>query len=576
MPEPEVQVDTGREQAREEIRRLLREQAVSLQGIIRAYVVRMGIVPEEQVGNVATEVFHEAVMEALAHAERFDPSRHFAAWFLGIAATMLKRKRTSLAKRYRFEVRASEMATRSGALSDTDFFEQFAAYLSPGPEQELETREQVREMLALVSADDAKVLELSLLHELDADKVAQLVGGFLALFATRHGGVGSPHGSWCIASYPHVQGYSTFLYGVAVVSANDVWVVGTQSANSGPRRDIFTPLIEHWDGQQWKMMSTLRSPLGGLQAVSVVSVVSATDVWAVGSVTVGDIFGKKANYWDTLVEHWDGTQWSVVPSPNLYTGGSAKQGDTNTLMAVSALSANDVWMVGSSTSATKKSTLEPGGTWTEKLIEHWDGKQVTIVPSPNPALTGTMLKGVVAIAADNVWTVGWDGDRMGKPAIVEHWDGKRWSVVPVVEGFLSAISAVSAQDVWAVGGLAVPGVPSTAVVEHWDGTHWQNVPSASPNKSGTYSFESVAAVSADNVWAVGRYYAHNGDESPLIEHWDGKTWAIVSSPNRSNSTFGNYSLVSVSAAGEHALWSVGNGIANTGSGNIGLVEKACS
>ena len=176
MPEPEIQIDTGREQAREEIRRLLREQTVSLQGIIRAYVVRMGIVPEEQVGSVATEVFHEAVLEALAHAERFDPSRHFAAWFLGIAASMLKRKRASLAKRYRFEVLASEIATRSGALSDTDFFEQFAGCMTPGPEQELETQEQVREMLALVSPDDAKVLELALLHDLNASTIAQQLG----------------------------------------------------------------------------------------------------------------------------------------------------------------------------------------------------------------------------------------------------------------------------------------------------------------------------------------------------------------------------------------------------------------
>ena len=176
MPEPEIQIDTGQAKAREAMREQLRVQAVSLQGIIRAYVVRMGIVPEEQVGNVATEVFHEAVVEALAHAERFDPSRHFAAWFLGIGVTMLKRKRASLAKRYRFEVLASDLATRSGALSDTAFFEQFAAYLSPGPEQELETREQVRELLALVSPDDAKVLELSLLHELDANAMAQQLG----------------------------------------------------------------------------------------------------------------------------------------------------------------------------------------------------------------------------------------------------------------------------------------------------------------------------------------------------------------------------------------------------------------
>ena len=401
---------------------------------------------------------------------------------------------------------------------------------------------------------------------------AVLVGGFLALFATRQGGIGRVNSSWCRMANPQLPGYSMILSGVTVVSANDVWAVGTYGANSGPQQFISTPLIEHWDGQQWRMMRTPRLPLGELQAVTALS---ATDVWAVGSVTVGNIFGKQVNYGATLVEHWDGTQWRVVPSPNVYTNGSATQGDTNTLMAVSALSPNDVWMVGSSTSATKRSTLEPGGTWTEKLIEHWDGKQVTIVPSPNPALTGTMLRGVAAIAPDNVWTVGWDGDRTGKPVVVEHWDGKQWSVVPAVEGYLSAISAVSAQDVWAVGGMPVPGLPSKGLVEHWDGSQWKFIPGVRPDNNSAYEFDGVAAISATDVWAVGSS-THNADQSPLIEHWDGKTWNIVSSPNPTSNTFGNYSLLSVSAAGEHALWSVGNGIANTGSDTTTLVERPCS
>ena len=54
-----------------------------------------------------------------------------------------------------------------------------------------------------------------------------------------------------------------------------------------------------------------------------VTSISANDVWAVG---VGPI-----------TEHWNGTAWSVVPSPNVTNG---------KLLGVAAVSTNDVWAVG--------------------------------------------------------------------------------------------------------------------------------------------------------------------------------------------------------------------------------------
>ena len=42
----------------------------------------------------------------------------------------------------------------------------------------------------------------------------------------------------------------------------------------------------------------------------------------------------------TLVEHWDGTTWSVVNSPNVTTDG-------NQLGGVVALATGNVWAVGS-------------------------------------------------------------------------------------------------------------------------------------------------------------------------------------------------------------------------------------
>src|SRR5438093_1100269 len=64
-----------------------------------------------------------------------------------------------------------------------------------------------------------------------------------------------------------------------------------------------------------------------------VSVITTNDIWAVG------------DYYDnngivrTLAEHWNGTQWSVMPSPNV-------DSVTNLFMSVSAISSDDVWAVG--------------------------------------------------------------------------------------------------------------------------------------------------------------------------------------------------------------------------------------
>ncbi|HVB20797.1 MAG TPA: hypothetical protein VNG51_02480 [Ktedonobacteraceae bacterium] len=67
-------------------------------------------------------------------------------------------------------------------------------------------------------------------------------------------------------------------------------------------------LIEHWNGTQWKMVSSPALPAeGGLGSVAAVS---SNDIWAVGSYT-NDV-GQTA----TLIAHWNGTQWKMVSSPN--------------------------------------------------------------------------------------------------------------------------------------------------------------------------------------------------------------------------------------------------------------------
>jgi hypothetical protein len=118
------------------------------------------------------------------------------------------------------------------------------------------------------------------------------------------------------------------------------------------------------------------------------SVVSASDVWTVGNYVIGNTGSPSL----TLTEHWDGTSWSVVPSPNVGTSG-------NRLSGVSAIAPNDVWAVGSS------SNNDLVG---HTLIEHGHDKHWRVVASPNVGTANNELNGVaVAPGTQNLWAVGY-------------------------------------------------------------------------------------------------------------------------------------------------------------------------
>ncbi len=214
----------------------------------------------------------------------------------------------------------------------------------------------------------------------------------------------------------HLQHVNYRLLATAAVASNDVWAVGNQQL---PKVG-FQTLIEHWDGPQW---STVPSPTEGTYSwLGGVAVISANDVWAVG----GDSYPGQ-----TLIEHWDGTQWSIIPSPN--------PGVDNSLQGITAISANDVWAVGEST------TYAP--TITSTLVEHWDGTQWNTATSPNPSDT-SYFYGVAAVSATDIWATGYSGNpNQPNMTLAEHWDGTQWSIVPTPgSGELFAVAAVSTNN----------------------------------------------------------------------------------------------------------------------------------
>ncbi|HTK09228.1 MAG TPA: sigma-70 family RNA polymerase sigma factor [Ktedonobacteraceae bacterium] len=170
--------DGDRSQARTYLQQFLQENAASLQNILCGYVASMKLASGTNIEVLAAEVFQDAVIETLAHSDRFNPAMQPRAWFLAIAANILKRHRVKLAKRYRFEVLVGDLASKSKSGNEQDMLDRLMSYTgsAPGPERALLAREGVREILSLVSAEDAHLLNLTLVQGWNAEMLAQMMG----------------------------------------------------------------------------------------------------------------------------------------------------------------------------------------------------------------------------------------------------------------------------------------------------------------------------------------------------------------------------------------------------------------
>jgi len=319
------------------------------------------------------------------------------------------------------------------------------------------------------------------------------------------------------------------LTSVTTVSACDVFVAGTQQFTGAT-----TALIEHWDGTEWLVTPTPFLPSDHLHIASIHGDAS-NDVWAVGG------FRDSQGIDRTLILHYDGSSWTQVPSPS-------PSSDFSDLAGVHAESANDAWAVGD---------FDNNGV-DQTLILHWNGTNWQQVTSPSPGVTGSNdeLFGVTATSASDAWAVGNVETPTGnETSLILHWNGFQWtrkaSPHPGTTSPLLAVDASSPTNAWAVGDTSTGGL-SQALALHWNGTKWTRVMTPSPpNPAAGDSLRSVAVPSATNAWAV---EGVNG-----IEHWDGSTWTTVTTPQPPGATTALAGIASTSAGSAWAAGVLSNG-----------------
>jgi hypothetical protein len=289
------------------------------------------------------------------------------------------------------------------------------------------------------------------------------------------------------------------LLAVTAAGSRDVWAVGDYVSGGTAQA-----LILHWNGAAWSLVPSpfingLGNKLTGIKALA------ADNVWAVG------VFEDFNSINHTLVEHWDGTRWSVVPSPDRAVPGLSTN---NVLLGVAAISATNVLAVGT--------YYTTGVDSFRTLAERWNGQAWQIVASGNLFTTlgkdNNFLLGVTAGPTGTPWAVGAatldvqtgnSAARSTQP-LIERWNGTSWRVVSSPnylpnQGTLFGVARESGTNVWAVGGETTGTGHDVTLVEHWNGTSWSRVPSQNVGVSDNDLYAVDVNPASRTIWAVGSY-----------------------------------------------------------------------
>lgn len=312
--------------------------------------------------------------------------------------------------------------------------------------------------------------------------------------------------SWQVVTSPNPGTGNNMLNGVAALANNDIWAAGSTSGNN-----ITAPLIEHYDGNTWSVSpnpaTAIAQSTQGDDELNAISAMSNNDIWAVGMSDGGQ---------QTLLEHYNGSQWSIAPSP-----AQAKDGD---LFGVAAIAANNVWAVGRDNQA-------------GSLIIHYDGNKWSTVTSQSPGNTTNILFGITAASATDIWAVGQEIDNSQAYTLTEHYNGSTWSIMQDQQTSgdvqFNSAAALPAGGIVAVGRIDMNTGANRTFAETWNGTAWSTLKPVSPVQ-GTCYFTSAIATTTGTVWAVGNAQSlttHTKTMQTIIEKWDGKTWTLVNSPS---------------------------------------------
>lgn len=328
------------------------------------------------------------------------------------------------------------------------------------------------------------------------------IGLFAASSVLAHDGTAAATtgSSWTIVRSPDAGSGSNQLAGVSCPSASACAAVGYYVNSSGTSET----LAETWNGTAW---STATSPNKGSAGDQLDGVSCTTST---SCMSVGD-YGDSSGNVETLVEGWNGTTWSIVPSPD-----PSKNADY--LTGISCTGKSFCVAVGDS-----------GVDYSKTLILSWNGTTWSVIASPDPGDSGNALNAVSCVSATHCVAVGTSETSAGEhETLVESWNGTTWTVTPSpnkASDSLYGVSCTGPTGCMAVGSYFNQGSART-LTESWNGTDWSIVASPSSGGSSIISLNAVWCTGSTSCFAVG------SNNSTLVESWNGSTWSVASSQSK--------------------------------------------
>jgi hypothetical protein len=302
--------------------------------------------------------------------------------------------------------------------------------------------------------------------------------------------------------------YSFQLTAVAAVAPDDIWAFGARSDNVAlPIREPQpTPtaggscracaIILHYNGRTWTRVPVDASltATDSQPVMTSVSMVSASEGWAVGSQTTSDPSTNVYTEAPLLLRSARGA-WTPVAAPALPADFQIVR-----LNGVAALPSGEAWAVGEAYSATGQVDL---------ALHYSQGRwQVTKTGLSSP------LAGVSAVGPGEAWATGSENPGTG-PGLILHYTGGTWTrVASPTPNILHAIAMRTATDGW-IGG-------DGAATLHYDGASWTQTGLVLHG----FEIDGIAAASPTEAWAIGGYrFANNPNDTTTLLHYGNGRWS---------------------------------------------------
>jgi hypothetical protein len=342
-------------------------------------------------------------------------------------------------------------------------------------------------------------------------------------------------------------------------------------------------------------------------AVGMIPAQAATSGWRTdatvtvrGSVTLfyGASASSPSNAWTTgfsaktkgsslpkpLIRHWTGKAWRAVTLPAKIAKKWASQ--TPIINQIGVASARSVWIVNS---------LE--GSYLRLNGSRWSLGQLPGASEKSGALV--QIDAVKAFSSTDVWAFGArttiSGTQVLSAPYAAQYNGRKWAMVTVPAllsggGGISAVAAVSANDIWAVESAASGSSPLTSaasnpavaravaaspaaklavarlrhaasaaaappVVLQWTPSAGWQQPTDQPTLTTSDQLTSGIAEPNGDVWFGGSAVNSANGTSPVTTEWNGTEWSAVSDlPGKASSA--DVEVTAMAPDGTGGIWAL--------------------